>query len=261
MAIQQNLYQLMKDLRDKHPRLVVLFGENHISEESKTIANRVLDDANVGFFEAATDMFGEHNTLTRDRARQLVEGLRAKAMPEEQMQVYERLAIPETAVFVDETLAKRYKAELPGKAMDRLDRDNVPDGDPVKVAVNNIWLDRIDNRLMSSNKVMAKNMADYLDKTYPGDTPFFAVGVVGRSHLQPGSFREKNAEYDMKAALQKRGYTVVTVDMVPVPEFTHPYSKALGYLLADDQPADPTINYTVEVQDPKAYAQITGRKK
>ncbi len=261
------LEHLVADLRKQHPRLVLIVGERHASEETRKHFTEMARQADVGFFEQKnyTDdpqgetMAGKHldaHITLREMPRAPLKPGRYPAdlnrSPTDKA-FAEALRAPKTTVFVDPEIPTP-SIETARDAVIRLYHDNTYHANPTYTAVRKIFHERQLDRLETSNNAMATAMANHLDAKFPGETPFFATLLVGDAHVSKlDKIGLANTEHDMKHVLTQRGYPTLVINFEPTRRIG-PMDKAGKYHIAADFFSH-GVDYTVQVTDPPALRQ------
>ncbi len=213
----QNFFELIGELKQSHPKLVLMIGEVHESDETRKLVRELMGQADIGFHEMPPEVLhpAYNGQLNQRMALKLLEQLRAHPdATKNDVDTMELLAASKESVCMDLAYGKSGNLTLASNAMHRLWNDGVDANDPVFEAVHTITTERAIERIKTSNLPMAHVMDAHL-QGYADRERYLAVANVGGAHLVDPYIIAECHGHDMKKTLQDKGYDVVTINIEP----------------------------------------------
>lgn len=242
-----SLEHLVEDLRKKHPRLVLLVGDNHDSAESSKLFARISHGADVGFFEQVGNPNHSLGTIaTKEKLHAKAEELRRASTDPLTQAFIEAQCAPRYAVYVDsgEGSEEYWQARI---AYRKVEDTCLPCDHPERKKAVEAYEQSKTNRLATANPFIAHTIANHLETYYSNGKPFLAALQIGSAHLGDLSeYGVTDVKADIKKTLQQQGYTVVTLDICPVPAKGR--QRQGQYSITPDFDMH-GIDYTIEVID------------
>jgi|GEM_PF-5387567 len=251
---QQDLGKLIADLRKDHPRLVVLLGEEHHSLETSYLATSLLGQSDVGFFEQPSDVTPLTQAQAAEQMRHHEKNTARNKQDDQRMGFVMKVAATRNRVHIDEAGSKRNEVLLARAELEQMLESGVPhNNDEAREKVSRLKKMIVD-RAHSSNTHMATEMIAYLDKAFPDQTPFLAVGIVGSEHLQTKKYGNTN----LKKCLTDAGYHTITID-VSLASKPDPTQQSGDYTIHRGS-SEPSIDYTLAMVDRRATAKAVAMR-